>query len=236
MMSHTLRFLSNRWPQHAENVTVNVSPISGGLESVVARVSVESLAPTRTPIPPRFIVKELRGEQCREAQIYRALWQCRRRPPAARVFGRTMQASSCFLYLEDIVGESSWPWRDTNVSTSVCHALARVHRMWMRPPRIAALWDYEQDLARSAMATLAVAGRARDAGGSRAWKRLSDLERVVAGLTRMRTALMESGVTFIHGDVHPGNVIVTGSGHARRIVFIDWARARLASMVTAAPQ
>lgn len=88
-------------------------------------------------------------------------------------------------------------------------------------------WDYESDLARSAEETLAVALNARDRAGVRHWRRLGDLRRVVAALPKLRSALLQTS-TFIHGDVHSGNIILRASEKAE-VAFIDWARARLGS-------
>jgi aminoglycoside phosphotransferase (APT) family kinase protein len=88
-------------------------------------------------------------------------------------------------------------------------------------------WDYESDLARSAQETLDVARNARDKTGVRHWRRFGDLRRVVTALPALRSALLQTS-TFIHGDVHPGNIILR-PGERIDVAFIDWARARLGS-------
>jgi aminoglycoside phosphotransferase (APT) family kinase protein len=90
------------------------------------------------------------------------------------------------------------------------------------------LWDYETALARSAQSTLELARDARDTGGTRLWRRLGDLRRVVAALPRIRQRLMSGETSVIHGDMHPGNVILRG-GANHDVAMIDWARSRLGS-------
>jgi aminoglycoside phosphotransferase (APT) family kinase protein len=83
-------------------------------------------------------------------------------------------------------------------------------------------------LAESARETLAVAERARDDRGQRWWPRVGDLRRVVAALPHLRSCLLSAGQTVIHGDMHPGNVILRGPADTD-VVLLDWARARVGS-------
>ncbi|HVL70008.1 MAG TPA: aminoglycoside phosphotransferase family protein [Vicinamibacterales bacterium] len=208
-------------------VELDVKPIHGGLESTVARATVKGNVPHAPGLPRRFVVKELRGAQRREADVYELLWRRLEHPPAARLLGHTETDDASYLYLEDVRRLSAWPWRDHQASAAVCRALARVHDA---PDIAAALppWDYEAELARSADETLRVALMVRH-GAAPVWRRLGDLRRVVTGLVEMRRRLLSGGATLIHGDVHPGNVIVRSGGGPYRIVLIDWARARLGS-------
>jgi aminoglycoside phosphotransferase (APT) family kinase protein len=48
-------------------------------------------------------------------------------------------------------------------------------------------------------------------------------------LPAIRRRLLSGDTTVIHGDVHPGNVIVRPAGAIRDVVLIDWARARVGS-------
>jgi aminoglycoside phosphotransferase (APT) family kinase protein len=51
---------------------------------------------------------------------------------------------------------------------------------------------------------------------------------VVAALPWIRSSLLARQMTVIHGDVHPGNVIVQEEHGTRRTVMIDWGRSRSA--------
>jgi aminoglycoside phosphotransferase (APT) family kinase protein len=109
----------------------------------------------------------------------------------------------------------------------VCRALARLHDDGSLPHE-AFSWDYETELVRSAQSTLELAAEARDMSGQRLWQRFGDLRRVVAALPRIRRRLLARGTTIIHGDMHPGNVILR-AGVEPEVVLIDWARARIGS-------
>ena len=47
-------------------------------------------------------------------------------------------------------------------------------------------------------------------------------------LPHIRRRLLSEGASVIHGDMHPGNVILR-RGDAPNVLLIDWARARLGS-------
>ena len=55
---------------------------------------------------------------------------------------------------------------------------------------------------------------------------LPALERLVHHLPRIRRELARfAGTTLLHGDVHPGNVVIRGG----TAVLLDWGRARIGS-------
>jgi aminoglycoside phosphotransferase (APT) family kinase protein len=94
-------------------------------------------------------------------------------------------------------------------------------------------WDYEAELLASAKSTLAAAQQTL-AREHLAWARpaLPALHRVVAALPEMRLALLAAapfGCAVLHGDAHPGNVLLCGQGTSERVVLLDWGRARLGS-------
>jgi aminoglycoside phosphotransferase (APT) family kinase protein len=206
---------------------LQVRPLRGGLQSAVARVLVTAPGPLPQQLPRTLVVKQLLGAHRREAEVYRLLWGSLPQPPAARVLAHSDTADACYLCLEDVRSISAWPWRDHAMAVAACETLARIHD-------VAGLADavppssFEQELRASAVETLALAAAAKLPGG-RLWRRLGDLRRVVAALERMRARLLESGSTLVHGDVHPGNVLVRAGGRPGRIVLIDWAASRIGS-------
>lgn len=181
----------------------------------------------RPDVPP-LVVKHVKAPMVREADVYELLWKHLPHPPAPRLFGMEQVGDSHYLYLEAIGNSSAWPWPDTASTAVVCRALARLHDDTALP-REALTWDYEQELSASAETTLALASVARGPDGARVWTRLGDLRRVVAALPRIRRILLDGGVSVIHGDVHPGNVMMRGHGGSEEAVFIDWGRARVGS-------
>lgn len=225
MLDRAIQFASKTWTIPVSDLDLSVEPIGGGLESNVVRASFRS---RNTKLwPSSFVVKELRGLQRRETDIYRELWNRSTTPPAVRLLGIEATEDADYLYLEEATPQSDWPWRQTFTSVAVCQALARLHDSERFRENSLIDWDYESDLAKSARETLAVALDARDEAGVRYWRRIGDLRRVIDALPKIRSALLEV-TTFIHGDVHPGNVILRESERGE-IAFIDWARARLGS-------
>ena len=226
MLSRAIQFASRNWSIPVEDLKLSIEPIGGGLESRVVRAALQS-PKTEESRPNSFVVKELRGLQRRETRIYRELWRRSTSPPAVRLLGTERTKEADYLYLEEVTQESSWPWKQSVSSIAVCQALARLHDSEPCHRRRLIDWDYESDLMKSAGDTLTVALNARDKAGVRYWRRIGDLRRVVAALPKLRTVLVQA-TTFIHGDVHPGNVIVRPCEKGR-IAFIDWARARVGS-------
>ncbi|MBL0420733.1 phosphotransferase [Ramlibacter sp. AW1] len=206
---------------------IEARPLRGGLESAVAHVRIRSQGPLTRGLPRHIVVKQLLGTQRREADVYGLLWRTLSDPPAARVLARRDTPEAAYLCLEHVRVASAWPWRDTAAAGAVCQALARVHRARAAaaglPP-----WDYEQSLRRSAEDTLRLATVVRY-GGDAPWRHLGELKRVVAALPRLRERLLAAGTTLIHGDVHPGNVLLRAGEGPGRVVLIDWAASRVGS-------
>ena len=225
MVLQVAAFISRRWCVPPDLCRVDLEPLQGGLESTVAWARVSG-AEGDARIPTQFVIKELPPGLEREADVYETLWQHLDRPPAVRVIGREVAAQKTWLYLEHAQPSSPWPWSDTQVAGAVCRSLARLHESHV--PHETFAWDYEAQLARSAQSTLDLARAARSPSGRRFWRRCGDLRRVVAALPRIRDRLLSGATSIIHGDMHPGNVILRG-GAASDVVFIDWARARIGS-------
>ena len=226
MLHRATQFAARNWSIPVEDLELSIEPIGGGLESRVVRAAFRS-PPAINLRHSSFVVKELRGLQRRETKIYRELWTRSNSPPAVRLLGIEATKHADYLYLEEATQQSTWPWKQIVSSAAVCRALARLHNS--EPCHHTSLidWDYETDLMKSARDTLTVALNARDKAGVRHWRRIGDLRRVVAALSHLRSVLLQAA-RFIHGDVHPGNVIVRACEKGE-IVFIDWARARRGS-------
>ncbi len=187
-----------------------------------------SAGPGISGVPADVVIKHLPPECAREADVYQALWQHLERPPAVQVFGQDTAGDATCMYLEHATPVSSWPWADSALAARVCRALARLHDS-RELPRKTFAWNYEEQLTRSAGDTLALAAAARDASGERLWHRVGDMRRVVRALPHIRRRLLSAGTTVIHGDVHPGNVVLRPEAADVPVVLIDWARARIGS-------
>jgi aminoglycoside phosphotransferase (APT) family kinase protein len=226
MKGEIARFFAEQWSIPRHLLDVQVEPVYGGLESRVTRATVTVHAP-HGGVPQQFVVKQMPPSGRREADIYRTLWAYLARPPAARMVGEQSFGGHAYLYLEDVPAMALWPWTETARAEVVCRALARFHEA-PELPRDVFDWDYDAQLVHSAQATLDLAVTALYRDGTRCWRRLGDLRRVVAALPAIRSRLLRSGQTVIHGDVHPGNVLLRRDSQSR-VAFIDWSRARLGS-------
>jgi len=222
-------FLESRCPGHDATWRIVLTRITGGLESKVARATVNGWQRHPSDIPRRFVIKELRGEQRRELAVYHHLWREGSAPPAARLYGASQSKDADYLFLEEVRPFRRWPWSDTIRAANVCCVLAALHRE--QPPAASTFWDwdYESSLRHCAAGTLATAITARDWEGNRLWRRLGDLRRVVGALPDIRRELLGDRLALIHGDMHPGNVLLRHRAAASEVVLIDWARARLGS-------
>jgi aminoglycoside phosphotransferase (APT) family kinase protein len=227
MQANTIAFIARRWSVSPDAFTVDLRPLQGGLVSDVARATITTKR-TDVRVPRYLVVKELRGSTQREADIYAWLWTHLPTPPAARLLGVEAAGDKQFMYLEAVETLFPWAWSDTTRIGAVCRALARLHDT-TRSCDVRCSWDYERELQQSADDTLATAMSARAPEGRRYWRRPGDLRRVVRRLGLLRARLLGAETTFIHGDMHSGNVILRGDAGDGPVALIDWARGRIGS-------
>ena len=226
MTRRVASFIAKRWSVPRALFRVEMQSLRGGLEATVVCVRISSHSPSGS-MPAQLVIKTLSSERAREADVYDVLWRHLGAPPTIRVLGRACHGPNTYLFLEHAEQVSTWPWSDSEYAAAVCRELARFHECDL--PVETFRWDYESELSCSAVETLATAKKARDSSGKRLWRRLGDLRRVVAALPHIREQLLSSETRVIHGDVHPGNVIVRDVHLSPRVVLIDWARARVGS-------
>jgi aminoglycoside phosphotransferase (APT) family kinase protein len=227
MVERIAAFVSRRWRVPQTGLRIQTNPLAGGLTSSVMSARIVGRRCHRL-VPSQLVIKMLSREETREVAIYDALWRHIDCPPAVRVFGRDQQNGTTFIYLEHAQRYANWPWSDTRQAAAVCRELAALHDSRSLPRR-AFQWSYERDLQASAAETLADAVAARDRSRRGYWRRIGDLSRVVEALPRLRHYLLSRERAVLHGDVHPGNVILRERENQLRVVLIDWARARVGS-------
>jgi aminoglycoside phosphotransferase (APT) family kinase protein len=175
------------------------------------------------------VVKPLGGQARREAEVYRRLR--RHRPALApRLLAVARDGGATTLFLERVAARERWPWREPARGEAVLSAAADLHAA--RVPGAPA-WDYERELEGAAHATLDALLAARRGGAHPVdAASLRAVRRVVAALAAVRRELLRGGPfapTLIHGDLHPGNVVLCFRGGAPVPVLLDWGRARLGS-------
>jgi hypothetical protein len=222
------RFISSK----RSRFKLTVVPLRGGLESEsVLRVQVRATTPQGANHAFTFVVKTLRGPSVREASVYETL-SCWAPTVAPRLLSIIRGDESTLLFIDSIPRSDPWPWHETLSAQNVLVRLANFHAS-----RVAATsvehWDYERELQAIAEYTLdRLRGFAARSGDAKVRAIVPTLRRFVANLPSARARLLSQPglpATFIHGDVHPGNVLMTPDGTALRPVFVDWARARLGS-------
>ena len=139
------------------------------------------------------------------------------------------------LYLEALRPVSTWPWREQLAAQRVLDLAAQLHACVADREAKAAIsaWDYEAELQHTARLTLERLEQVRrqpalwSFGGALRWTR-----RVVSALPVLRRQLLAFepfGSAVIHGDLHPGNVVLRQGNGGREPVLLDWGRTRIGS-------
>lgn len=168
----------------------------------------------------------------REIEVYRSVLGRLNGAVAPGLLEAAKFGDSAALYLEWIQPWRTWPWAEERLIASVLDRLALLHRAGAGGELEQSLrdWDFEGELQRSAEDTLQLFELVvSDPQYSRLRSLRGPLRRVVSSLPTLRRALLSAGSTLIHGDAHPGNVVVRLNGRRREPVFLDWARARAGS-------
>ena len=210
-------------------VDVRLTPLRGGLEAAgIARAVVQRKGNGIAS----FVVKPFAGGGRRELDVYRLLNASPEYQFAPTLLGwhYTSEAETAgYMFLEWVAARQRWPWRDVSSSAAVVDRLAHLHRLDPEPLSevLTSSWDYDSELIESARSTLNVYESAFLRGmrpGGRPMVRT--FERIIDQLPRLRRNLMSfTGTTLLHGDAHPGNVVLRNS----TAVLLDWGRARLGS-------
>jgi hypothetical protein len=176
-----------------------------------------------------WVVKELRGAERREVDVYVRLAE-HRAPLAPRLVSTLAGPESTTLVLERVTPAERWPWRDVSRAASVLQLAAGLHEASLGP---VAPWDYDLELHAIAASTAdLVAAARRDAALPIDGASARAVRRIAADLAEVRRALLSAGPyapTLIHGDLHPGNVILSREAGTLAPKLVDWGRARMGS-------
>ncbi|AUX42539.1 hypothetical protein SOCE26_039720 [Sorangium cellulosum] len=224
-------FLVARHGAALGDAAVEVRPLDGGLCSTVALVTARPSGGA-APRPVAFVAKLAYGDAAREVAVYRRLARSVARCFSPELLGaRRLGRRRWLLCIEHIVPAHAWPWSDGAHTARVLDHLARLHAEGVPGASLPA-WDYEAEILASARATLALAERVPRGEVASLARTLPALRRVVGALPATRRALLAFeplGRAVIHGDVHPGNVLVRERDGRADPVLLDWARARVGS-------
>lgn len=184
-----------------------------------------------------LVVKHLRGSAVREASVYQRLVTVHAGSLSPRLIA-TEQAGTnqVVLYLEALRPYMRWPWQDTRLAGQVLEHLARLHTASVDRETRAGLtdWDYEAELRSSSESTLELLRLSTGSDSplqSLKWA-LPSVRRIVLALPEVRRQLLQFrpyGRVAIHGDMHPGNVVVRWKSGVLEAAILDWGRARIGS-------
>jgi hypothetical protein len=183
-----------------------------------------------------FVAKQLDGTERREASIHDALMATPARLLAPELLGlHDGGARSGWLFLEALSPAQPWPWHDVQRAGDVLRALAGLHTVGRASglARRVGGWDYERELREGGerlVELLASCRRELRALGltNPDWFVRGFVERLAPARRRMLT-LRAMPASVIHGDVHPGNVLLCARAERVAPVFLDWGRARIGS-------
>jgi Phosphotransferase enzyme family len=209
---------------------VRIRPLRGGLQAAgVFRVQALLRSPSGRRRAAQFVVKPAHGEARRELTMYRALEAHAGGALAPRLLGVAHAGETALLFLEWVPPACAWPWRDVHTAERVLARLARLHQGGWGPEPEDMAWAYEHALSQSAYETIEALQRLVRESGAAPWRgAVSMTTRLVAALPEIRRVLLTSAphAGWIHGDMHPGNVIMRRGIAGAEPVFLDWARAR----------
>lgn len=212
---------------------IELEPLRGGLIApAVLRVTVRYPHQGRRK-SWRFVAKRLPPGERRELIVHRHLASRLRDRLAPELLGdATLADGSTVLFLEWVRPDRRWPWTDHETTRRATEHLARLHRGLgdaERPDELHA-WDYQGELAESAATTLEAFEQVPRGPEWRLLHRVRPaVERLAAELPEMRRQLLAEGSGWIHGDVHPGNVLLSRHAGRASTTFLDWARLRVGS-------
>lgn len=220
-----------------EQVRAERRPLAGGFESAgIEQLSVRYRTGGESDRVMAVVVKRLEGASEREAAIYESVIASLAGEFAPRLHAVDREdAGRTLLYLEALKPIRVWPWREPQVAQRVLDRAAELH---VRPAdrdaaALLTLWDYESELEQRAQSTLECLEHVRrrpelwSFGGAIRWTR-----RVVQNLPTLRQELLAFrpfGRSVIHGDLHPGNVVVRQRRGLLEPVLLDWGRSRIGS-------
>jgi Ser/Thr protein kinase RdoA (MazF antagonist) len=175
-------------------------------------------------------VKRVHSALHREWVVSRTLEAHGAEAIAPRLLDVTQVGTTVLLFLEWVRPVCAWPWRDVNVAGQVLVRLARLHQWpWKAGTAEGLQWGYDHALHQSGQATLETLQQVVREQGAAQWQAAVPMtRRLVAALPEIRGVLLAAAphAVWIHGDMHPGNVILRRGAAGVEPVLLDWAPAR----------
>lgn len=220
------------------NLHLETRELRGGLEShAVLRAVARFRDAEGRPRSWSWVVKRVSETRRREVTVYRRL------PPGGGVLHYAPELlaiededdGGAVLHLEWIRPVRRWPWEDMGTAKRVTGRLAQIH--WDVDAQLGATelppWDYEGELAWSAAATVETVEQLPDDDALRPIRRgLPAVRRMAEAAPRIRQEIAcwdRGSQVWIHGDLHPGNVLLRRTRGQSEPVLLDWGRVRRGS-------
>ncbi|HEX2253074.1 MAG TPA: phosphotransferase [Thermoanaerobaculia bacterium] len=222
-------------------LAVEEEPLVGGLESTsVERVTARFVDARGRRRSFAWVAKKVAPDQTRELEIHRAIEgiACRGLAPDL-LASDPLRDGGAVLHLEWVRPLRRWPWCEPETVTRVTRRFAEVHALLddeLTEAGLAETWDYEAELAASAEETLEVLQTLPPEAGELAGVRRARpaARRLVSALPEIRRQLLAwdgTGPVWIHGDLHPGNVVLRRREGRSVPTLLDWARVRRGSVL-----
>jgi aminoglycoside phosphotransferase (APT) family kinase protein len=223
--------------QAPRGLRLQVKALRGGLEALaVLRVQADFQDSRGRRQTSFMAVKRLDGSRVREASVYQKLVVRHAQAIAPCLLAVDEQGTGhSTLYLEWVRPVTNWPWRELSTAEQFIGRLARLHMSTAADDVAAALpqWNYDSELRRSGETTLDLLARCRRhpefAPLARLLPPARHLTEALPELRQQLLAYTPLGRVAIHGDVHPGNVLVRRRAGNKEPILIDWGRARSGS-------
>lgn len=186
-----------------------------------------------------WVIKRVSVARRREVAVYRRLpprgGELHFAPELLAVEDDGDDDGGALLHMEWIRPVRRWPWEDMGTAQRVTRRLARIH--WDVDAQLGAAelppWDYEAELEWSAAATVETVEQLPDDDALRPIRRgLPAVRRMAEAVPRVRQeiACWDGGSqVWIHGDLHPGNLLLRWSRGRAEPVLLDWGRVRRGS-------
>ncbi|MBM1173760.1 phosphotransferase [Microvirga arabica] len=219
----------------AQDIHIEGKPLRGGIEaSGVTLVTVRYRSHSHRQQMFRLVAKQLTGRPAREAAVYQGLVAAHARNLAPGLLAvEESGPGNVLLLIEAVRRTTSWPWRSLKAGEELLVRLAELHADAAGAAALVPEWDYEEDLQAVAEQTREALENCRsDPDLAILVRDLPALDRVVRALPALRRQLLSErpfGSRPIHGDLHPGNVLM-GRRHGQdKPILLDWGRARVAS-------
>lgn len=235
--AHSLTALIQRLTHDTpRELALETTLLHGGLEAAgVERVVARYVDERDRRRVFSFVVKRLHGPAAREALVYERLVGQVPASIAPRLFAVDFQSdTSATLFLEAVPRVRSWPWSAPPLAFTVLERLAHFHEAAKSAHAAVADWQHTVLLESSAHSTLELLESLRSHRELSALPRqgLRATRRLTSAIARLHAELLRFPAlpgAPIHGDVHPGNVIVRKRARGEQPVFIDWGRSRVGS-------